>query len=118
MKNKFRKLAGISLAVAMTVSLLPAAAFAENTTAATSEKSANDNLLRIWYDEPATDWQTEALAIGNGYMGGLVYGGIASDKIHLNEKTVWDGGPTENNGNGYNYGNTNPTDTEEDLQKI
>ena len=118
MKNKFRKLAGISLAVAMTVSLLPAAAFAENTTAATSEKSVNDNLLRIWYDEPATDWQTEALAIGNGYMGGLVYGGIASDKIHLNEKTVWDGGPTENNSNGYNYGNTNPTDTEEDLQKI
>ena len=46
MKNKFRKLAGISLAVAMTVSLLPAAAFAENTTAATSEKSVNDNLLR------------------------------------------------------------------------
>ena len=34
------------------------------------------------------------------------------------KKTVWDGGPTENNGNGYNYGNTNPTDTEEDLQKI
>lgn len=118
MKNKFRKLVGISLAAAMTVSLLPTTAFAENDKTAASEATANDNLLRIWYDEPATDWQTEALAIGNGYMGGLVYGGVASDKIHLNEKTVWDGGPSGNNSNGYNYGNTNPTDTEEDLQKI
>lgn len=49
-------------------------------------------------------------------MGGLVFGGIQNDKIHINEKTVWNGGPT---GDGtYNYGNTNPTDTEEDLQKI
>lgn len=118
MKNKFRKLVGISLAAAMTVSLLPTTAFAENDKTEASEVTANDNLLRIWYDEPATDWQTEALAIGNGYMGGLVYGGVASDKIHLNEKTVWDGGPSGNNSNGYNYGNTNPTDTEEDLQKI
>ena len=78
--------------------------------------TGNDNLLRIWYDRPALDWQTEALAIGNGYMGALVFGGAKTDKIHLNEKTVWNGGPSE--GTDYKYGNTNPADTEQDLEKI
>ena len=92
MKKTFKKLVGISTAVAMCASLLPATAFAEETMSAeATEKPANENLLRIWYDEPAADWQTEALAIGNGYMGGLVFGGIAKDKIHINEKTVWNG---------------------------
>lgn len=117
MKKRFRKILGLTMAAAVAVSLLPATAYADPF-AVPAEGTANDNLLRIWYDEPATDWETEALAIGNGYMGAMVYGGVAQDKIHLNEKTVWDGGPTENNGNGYNYGNTNKTETEEDLQKI
>lgn len=117
MKKRFKKLVGISLAAAMSLSLMPTAVYAAPETEV-SANSVNDNLLRIWYDEPATDWETEALAIGNGYMGALVYGGVASDKIHLNEKTVWDGGPTANNSNGYNYGNTNPTETEEDLQAV
>lgn len=51
-------------------------------------------------------------------MGGLVYGGVAQDKIHLNEKTVWNGGPREGARAPYDYGITNPTDTEADLQKI
>lgn len=76
----------------------------------------NDNLLRIWYDKPALDWQTEALAVGNGYMGALIFGGIKKDKIHLNEKTVWNGGPSD--GKDYRYGTTNPTETEQDLTKI
>ena len=54
-------------------------------------KKKNENLLRLWYDKPANDWQTQALAIGNGYMGGLIFGGINRDKIHINEKTVWEG---------------------------
>ena len=78
--------------------------------------TGNDNLLRIWYDKPALDWQTEALAIGNGYMGALVFGGAKTDKIHLNEKSVWNGGPSERTD--YKYGNTNPADTEQDLEKI
>ena len=76
----------------------------------------NDNLLRLWYDKPADDWQTQALAIGNGYMGGLVFGGVNRDKIHINEKAVWEGGPGGNIH--YTYGITNPIDTKEDLQKI
>ena len=115
MKRIFEKVLSITLAAAMSLTLLPTAAFAAPAMDS-SQNSANDNLLRIWYDEPATDWQTQALAIGNGYMGGMVFGGVKKDKVHINEKTVWKGGPTATNN--YNYGNTNPTNTEEDLQKI
>ena len=76
------------------------------------DTAKNDNLLRLWYDEAATNWETQALAIGNGYMGAMVFGGVQNDKIHLNEKTIWGG-----NAKG-NFGNTNPTDTEEDLTQI
>ena len=79
-------------------------------------KKNNENLLRLWYDKPANDWQTQALAIGNGYMGGLIFGGINRDKIHINEKTVWEGGPGGDTN--YTYGITNPIRTKEDLQKI
>lgn len=78
--------------------------------------TVNENLLRIWYTRPAADWQTEALAVGNGYMGGLIFGGIITDRIHINEKTVWNGGPSKETD--YKYGNTNPTDTSKDLDMI
>ncbi len=112
MRKTLSKFLSFSMAVVMGMSLVPTTAFAEE-----PEKIANDNLLRIWYDEPAENWQTESLAIGNGYMGGLVFGGINDDRIHINEKTVWNGGPTAED-DGYNYGNTNPTETKEDIQKI
>ncbi|WP_406387383.1 glycosyl hydrolase family 95 catalytic domain-containing protein [Streptomyces sp. NBC_00887] len=50
-----------------------------------------DNIL--WYDKPATDWETEALPIGNGALGAMVFGGIASERLQFNEKTLWTGGP-------------------------
>lgn len=49
--------------------------------------------LALWYDEPATDWENEALPIGNGYMGGMIFGGIETERIQYNEKTLWSGGP-------------------------
>ena len=52
MKKRFRKLLSFAMAAAMTVTLLPATASAAPDAA---EGEANDNLLRIWYDEPATD---------------------------------------------------------------
>lgn len=51
----------------------------------------------LWYDKDAGDSFTDALPIGNGYMGGLVYGGVVKDIIGLNESTVWSGGPGDNN---------------------
>jgi alpha-L-fucosidase 2 len=47
---------------------------------------------RLWYKQPATVW-TEALPVGNGRLGGMVFGGVADERIALNEATLWSGGP-------------------------
>lgn len=47
---------------------------------------------RIWYGKPASVWE-EALPLGNGRMGAMVFGGAISDKIQLNEETLWSGYP-------------------------
>jgi alpha-L-fucosidase 2 len=48
--------------------------------------------LSLWYDRPAEKW-TEALPIGNGRLGGMVFGGITNERIQLNEDTFWSGRP-------------------------
>ncbi|MEY4570648.1 MAG: hypothetical protein RLZZ398_2087 [Verrucomicrobiota bacterium] len=48
----------------------------------------------LWYQQPATKW-AEALPIGNGHMGAMIYGGIAEEQIQFNESTVWTGKPHE-----------------------
>ena len=45
---------------------------------------------RLWYRQPASQW-VEALPLGNGRLGAMVFGGIALDRIQLNEDTIWDG---------------------------
>lgn len=52
--------------------------------------AANPNLL--WYDKPATKW-VQALPVGNGRLGAMVFGQPASDRLQLNEVTVWSGHP-------------------------
>ena len=47
---------------------------------------------RLWYDRPAQTW-TQALPIGNGTMGGMVFGQPAVEHIQLNEETIWAGQP-------------------------
>ncbi|MBQ9357508.1 MAG: glycoside hydrolase family 95 protein [Prevotella sp.] len=49
---------------------------------------------RLWYDRPAQTW-TQALPIGNGTMGGMVFGTPAVEHIQLNEETIWAGGPNQ-----------------------
>ncbi|MDT0645145.1 glycoside hydrolase family 95 protein [Zunongwangia sp. F260] len=49
----------------------------------------------LWYDEPSENWN-EALPIGNGRIGGMVFGEIQNEKIQLNEETVWAGEPGNN----------------------
>ena len=61
---------------------------------------AAENPLTLWYDSDAGSEFTNALPIGNGYMGGLIYGGVTKDYIGLNEGTVWSGGPGDNNKQG------------------
>ena len=48
--------------------------------------------LTLWYHQPASVW-TEALPVGNGRIGAMVFGGIASERLQLNEDTLWGGGP-------------------------
>ena len=46
----------------------------------------------LWYRQPAHYW-VEALPVGNGRLGGMVFGGTTSERIQLNEDTLWAGGP-------------------------
>jgi alpha-L-fucosidase 2 len=48
--------------------------------------------MRLWYTAPAQRW-TEALPVGNGQLGAMVFGGIALERLQLNEDTLWAGGP-------------------------
>jgi alpha-L-fucosidase 2 len=48
--------------------------------------------LSLWYRRPATNW-VSALPVGNGRLGAMVFGDIASEKLQLNEDTLWAGGP-------------------------
>ena len=47
---------------------------------------------RLWYDRPAANWE-EALPVGNGRLGAMVFGGAAEERIQLNEDTIWAGPP-------------------------
>jgi len=51
---------------------------------------------RLWYRQPAREW-TEALPVGNGRLGAMVFGNPAEELIQLNEESVWAGGPINNN---------------------
>jgi alpha-L-fucosidase 2 len=48
--------------------------------------------LTLWYRQPANVW-VEALPIGNGHLGAMVFGGVSRERIQFNEHTLWTGGP-------------------------
>ncbi|MBM3239903.1 glycoside hydrolase family 95 protein [Candidatus Poribacteria bacterium] len=50
--------------------------------------------MKLWYRQPAQEW-VEALPIGNGRLGAMVFGGIQRERIQLNEDSVWSGKPVE-----------------------
>jgi alpha-L-fucosidase 2 len=56
--------------------------------------AAPEHLLR--YDQPARKW-VEALPVGNGRLGAMVFGGVPSERLQLNEATLWSGGPRDTN---------------------
>lgn len=60
-----------------------------------SSLSAQSNDYKLWYDKPAQVW-TEALPLGNGRLGAMVYGNPAAEQIQLNEETIWAGQPNNN----------------------
>ena len=52
------------------------------------------NNLKLWYNKPAQKW-TEALPIGNGRLGAMIFGGVENDRIQFNEETLWTGKPND-----------------------
>src|SRR4051812_26445936 len=60
----------------------------------------NNGPLKLWYTKPATIFE-EALPLGNGKTGAMVYGGIVKEHFQLNDNTLWSGYPEPgNNPNG------------------
>ncbi|MEE1940703.1 glycoside hydrolase family 95 protein [Streptomyces sp. TRM 70361] len=57
----------------------------------------HDPGLRLWYPRPAAEW-LQALPVGNGRLGAMVFGGTGTERLQLNEDTLWAGGP-------HDYGN-------------
>ncbi len=48
-------------------------------------------ILELHYDRPATDWEKEALPIGNGRLGGMLFGGVGEERLQFNEDSLWIG---------------------------
>lgn len=75
------------LRMALTVVLSLVAVFAD---------AQNTSALKLWYDKPAGRIWTNALPVGNGRLGAMVYGNVDTESIQLNEGTVWSGSPDRN----------------------
>jgi len=59
-----------------------------------TEEMFQTDTERLWYTQPAKNWK-EALPLGNGRLGGMVYGHAGEEHIQLNEESLWAGEPTE-----------------------
>jgi alpha-L-fucosidase 2 len=108
-KMKWRVLAS-ACAAAVAVTSMPYMATQVHAEPAAVTQQTGNNDLKLWYTSPADitkyyqGWQEKSLPIGNGGIGGTVFGGITRERIQLNEKSLWSGGPSESRKN-YNGGN-------------
>ncbi len=69
-----------------------------------------DSSLTLWYNKPADEW-TEALPLGNGSIGAMVYGKAQNEIIQFNEETLWTGQP-------HDYSNEGAANYLEELRKL
>ena len=69
-----------------------------------------DPRMTLWYRQPAADWN-QALPLGNGRLGAMVFGGVRKDLIQLNEDTLWSGMP-------HNYNKKNAYQHLAEIQKL
>ena len=74
-------LKGSAITMASALAVTPAAARNTNTS------------QRLWYDRPALEW-LEALPVGCGRLGAMVFGGVPTERLQLNEDTLWAGAPS------------------------
>ena len=71
------------------LALITALAIALAVAASVHAATGGDD-LRLWYAKPAAHWN-EALAVGNGRMGAMVFGGVTNERVQFNEQTLWTG---------------------------
>jgi alpha-L-fucosidase 2 len=69
-----------------------------------TQEGLSQSTNKLWYSKPA-DYFEETLVLGNGKMGASVFGGVSSDKIYLNDITLWSGEPVNANMNPEAYKN-------------
>jgi alpha-L-fucosidase 2 len=72
--------------------ILPAAGLLARAAAGQTKRAARGGWgeMRLWYRQPAANWN-EALPVGNGRLAAMVFGGVESERIQVNEETVWAG---------------------------
>lgn len=58
--------------------------------------SQTNAALKLWYNKPAGKTWENALPVGNGQLGAMVYGNVDTEKVQLNEHTLWSGSPNRN----------------------
>lgn len=73
--------------------------------------------LKARYTTPATNWENQALPMGNGHLGGMVFGAVDVDVIVVNEETLWSGGPGKNPDYDGGHANT-PEENHRALQRV
>jgi alpha-L-fucosidase 2 len=66
--------------------------------ACSGAQAAAGDTLKLWYDKPAAEW-VEALPVGNGRLGAMVFGTPDNELLQLNEETLWSGSPVDPNPN-------------------
>jgi alpha-L-fucosidase 2 len=76
------------LAVVLAAPVIGCVSHAGGAGAPDAQAPAED--LTLWYGQPAAQW-VEALPIGNGRIGAMVFGGVERERLQLNEDTLWDG---------------------------
>ncbi|MCP2163718.1 glycoside hydrolase family 95 protein [Goodfellowiella coeruleoviolacea] len=89
----------LGVAVALGTAVAPPGALADDQ----AEERGRHGPLTLWYDEPATDWESQALPLGNGALGATFLGAPGGERLQFNEKTLWTGGPGSREG--YTHGN-------------
>jgi alpha-L-fucosidase 2 len=85
-----QRFAELILCCVFTACSVSAADSASPGTAAATASAVVPSNLRLWYRQPATNWH-EALPVGNGRLGALVFGGVRKELLQLNEDSVWSG---------------------------
>jgi alpha-L-fucosidase 2 len=78
---------------------LPSLTFSLKSPASDGSRFDSSGIVVLWYSKPAAEW-TEALPVGNGRLGGMVFGNPSTERLQLNEESLWGGSKIPNNNPG------------------